>query len=117
MVKNSPDARIEIIETLAYPGLNTAPDADIVGFGKSLSQRNTHGKVDFGTEGGLFQQDAGIDTIVCGPGYIAQAHTPDEFIEIEQIAKCEAFMQRLAQSLRKKTADHSTLSLPASKQL
>ncbi len=97
----APDAGIEINQTLAYPGLNTAPDADIVGFGKGLSQRNTHGKVDFGTEGGLFQQDAEIDTIVCGPGYIAQAHTPDEFIAIEQIAKCEAFMQRLAQNLRK----------------
>jgi len=102
MRKIAPDAGIEINETLAYPGLNTAPDADIVGFGKNLSQRNTHGKVDFGTEGGLFQQHADIDTIVCGPGYIAQAHTPDEFIDIEQIAKCEAFMQRLAQNLRKK---------------
>jgi acetylornithine deacetylase len=102
MRKCAPDASIEIIEILAYPGLNTAPDADIVSFGKGLSQRNTHGKVDFGTEGGLFQRDGGIDTIVCGPGYIAQAHTPDEFIAIEQIANCEAFMQRLAENVRKK---------------
>jgi len=101
MHKTAPEAKIEIIETLAYPGLNTAPDAEIVAFGKALSQRNTHGKVDFGTEGGLFQSDAGIDTIVCGPGYIAQAHTPDEYIDLEQIAKCEAFMQRLAAKLRK----------------
>lgn len=101
MRKSAPDARIEIIETLAYPGLNTSPDADIVSFGKGLCQRNTHGKVDFGTEGGLFQLDGGIETIVCGPGYIAQAHTPDEFIDIEQIAKCEAFMQRLLEAVQK----------------
>lgn len=101
MQNNAPDAKIDIIETLSYPGLNTAPDADIVAFGKGLCQRNTYGKVDYGTEGGLFQQDAEIETIVCGPGYIAQAHTPDEFIEIEQIAKCEAFMQRLAEFARK----------------
>ena len=101
MQNNAPDAKIDIIETLSYPGLNTAPDADIVAFGKGLCQRNTYGKVDYGTEGGLFQQDAEIETIVCGPGYIAQAHTPDEFIEIEQIAKCEAFMKRLAEFARK----------------
>ena len=102
MRKSAPGASIEIIETLAYPGLNTSPDAEVVSFAKALCQRNTHGKVDFGTEGGLFQLDGDIETIVCGPGYIAQAHTPDEFIDIEQIAKCEAFMQRLAQRLRKK---------------
>lgn len=97
MQKVAPETKIEIIETLGYPGLDTSPDADIVSFGKGLCLSNTHSKVDYGTEGGLFQQDSDIETIVCGPGYIAQAHTPDEFIEIEQIAKCEAFMKRLAE--------------------
>ncbi|MCF6293868.1 MAG: peptidase dimerization domain-containing protein, partial [Robiginitomaculum sp.] len=90
MRKSAPDARIEIIETLAYPGLNTSPDADIVSFGKGLCQRNTHGKVDFGTEGGLFQQDGDIETIVCGPGYIAQAHAVYEWVSHEQLLKAHS---------------------------
>jgi len=52
------------------------------------------GAVSFGTEAGLFQR-AGTPTVVCGPGNILQAHKPDEYIEIEQIDACIAFMHRL----------------------
>jgi acetylornithine deacetylase len=51
--------------------------------------------VAFGTEAGHFQR-AGISTIVCGPGQIDQAHQPDEFVSLDQLARCEAFLQRLA---------------------
>jgi acetylornithine deacetylase len=51
--------------------------------------------VAFGTEAGLFHR-AGISTVVCGPGFIAQAHQPDEFVSLDQLARCEAFLQRLA---------------------
>jgi acetylornithine deacetylase len=51
--------------------------------------------VAFGTEAGLFK-GAGIPTVVCGPGSIAQAHQPDEYVTLEQLARCEAFMQGLA---------------------
>ena len=78
----------------AFPGLNTPVDSEIVAFVKSLTGGNSVGKVAFGTEGGLYQQ-AGIPTVICGPGSIAQAHKPDEFIELGQIAQCEAFMGRL----------------------
>lgn len=61
---------------------------------KSLTGGNSVGKVAFGTEGGLYQE-AGIPTVICGPGSISQAHKPDEFIEVDQIAQCEAFMDRL----------------------
>ena len=50
--------------------------------------------VPFGTEGGYFQQ-TGWSTVVCGPGSIAQAHRPDEFIERSQLAECESFLDRL----------------------
>jgi acetylornithine deacetylase len=50
--------------------------------------------VGFGTEAGLFHR-AGISTVVCGPGFIEQAHQPDEFVSVEQLARCEAFLQRL----------------------
>ncbi|REM69400.1 M20/M25/M40 family metallo-hydrolase, partial [Mycobacterium tuberculosis] len=44
---------------------------------------------------GLFK-NAGIPTVVCGPGSIEQAHQPDEFVSLEQLARCELFMERLA---------------------
>ena len=56
---------------------------------------NATGKVSYGTEGGLFQQ-AGIATIVCGPGNIAQAHQPDEWIAQSQLEACDGFLLRLA---------------------
>jgi acetylornithine deacetylase len=51
-------------------------------------------QVAFGTEAGLFK-NAGIPTVVCGPGSITQAHQADEFVSLEQLARCEAFMRGL----------------------
>lgn len=81
-------------EISAFPGLDTPPDAEIVALGRALSGGNSVNKVAFGTEAGLFQE-AGIPTIVCGPGSIDQAHKPDEYVSLEQIALCEAFLGRL----------------------
>lgn len=49
-------------------------------------------------EAGLFEQ-AGLPTVICGPGWIAQAHQPDEYIEVGQLAAGEAFMDRLIDAL------------------
>jgi acetylornithine deacetylase len=54
--------------------------------------------VSFGTEAALFHQ-AGVPTIVCGPGFIAQAHQPNEWVSLEQLAWCERFMRRLADQI------------------
>ena len=51
--------------------------------------------VAFGTEAGIFKK-AGIPTVVCGPGSITQAHQPDEYVTLEQLARCEQFLQGLA---------------------
>lgn len=51
--------------------------------------------VAFGTEAGLFQR-AGIPTVICGPGSIGQAHQADEFVSLEQLARCEGFLAGLA---------------------
>ncbi|MEQ8246506.1 MAG: acetylornithine deacetylase [Alphaproteobacteria bacterium] len=59
-----------------------------------LSGRNQTDVVSYGTEGGIFQE-AGIPTVVCGPGNILQAHRPDEYIAIEQIDACEQFLRKL----------------------
>jgi acetylornithine deacetylase len=64
---------------------------------RSLSS-SEGGKVSFGTEAALFHQ-AGVPTIVCGPGHIAQAHQPNEWVELAQLAWCERFMRRLADQI------------------
>jgi acetylornithine deacetylase len=56
------------------------------------------GKVSFGTEAALFHQ-VGVPTIVCGPGHIAQAHQPNEWVTLAQLAWCERFMRRLADEI------------------
>ena len=48
----------------------------------------------FGTEAGLFQR-AGVPAVVCGPGSIEQAHKPNEYISLEQIARGEQFIAKL----------------------
>ena len=83
------------------PGLSTDEEADIVQLAKSLTGQNATGKVAFGTEAGLFQ-DSGMPAVVCGPGSIDQAHKPNEFIALEQIARCEAFVRKLFERCWKK---------------
>jgi acetylornithine deacetylase len=91
----SPETGFDFDEPDRNLALSTRPDEEVVTFVKQLAGQNDHGKVGFGTEAGLFQQRAGIPTVVCGPGDIAQAHKPNEFISLEQVQKGEAFIQRL----------------------
>jgi acetylornithine deacetylase len=60
-----------------------------------LAEQNESFAVSYGTEAGLFQQ-AGSASVICGPGDIAQAHAADEFVDVAQLDKCMAFMDRLA---------------------
>jgi acetylornithine deacetylase len=93
------EAGISFEPIVAYAGLDTDPGEEVVTFVKSLVGANEHGKVSFGSEGGLFQRQAGIPTVICGPGDIAQAHKPDEWISLEQVALCDRFMERLIERL------------------
>jgi len=88
------DTGIAIDEVSAAPALSTPADAEVTQLAAALTGENMTTKVSFGTEGGLFSA-AGIPTIICGPGSIDQAHKPDEFVALEQIARCEAFLRRL----------------------
>ncbi len=86
-------------EISAFPGLDTPDDAEIAVLAKALALANATAKVAFGTEAGLIQQ-SGIPAIVCGPGSIDQAHKPNEFVALPQLALCEAFMDRLVTRLK-----------------
>jgi acetylornithine deacetylase len=56
------------------------------------------GVVSFAAEAGQFH-NAGLPSWLCGPGSIDQAHQPDEFIEITQMERGAAMMQRLVDAL------------------
>ncbi|MDR3435481.1 acetylornithine deacetylase [Telmatospirillum sp.] len=75
-------------------GFDLPDDHPAVRFVSALTGANQTGRVSFGTEAGLFN-DAGVPTVVCGPGFIEQAHRPDEFISADQLAQGEAFLRRL----------------------
>jgi acetylornithine deacetylase len=94
MQRVAPESGIDWHDKSAFPGLDTPEDSEVVQLAKALTGANSTAKVAFGTEAGLFQE-TGIPTVVCGPGSIEQAHKPDEFIDLEQIALCEDFMARL----------------------
>lgn len=95
----APGAAIAFEPISEFPGLDTDPGEEVVRFVKALAGRNDHAKVAFGTEAGLFQGQGRVPTVVCGPGDIAQAHKPNEFIAVDQVALCEAFMARLLERL------------------
>ncbi|MBT3361281.1 MAG: acetylornithine deacetylase [Rhodospirillales bacterium] len=90
------DTGFEWDEKFSFPGLETAAAAPVVALATQLCGNSKTGRVAYGTEGGLFDELAGIPSVICGPGDIAQAHKPNEFISLEQVAKCEDFMRGLA---------------------
>jgi acetylornithine deacetylase len=95
----SDKAGISFDKILDYKSLGMDAGHEAVSFVKSLVGSNADGKVAFGTEAGCFHKDAGIPTIVCGPGSIEQAHKADEFVETSQLIQCEAMVARLLDRL------------------
>lgn len=89
------DTAIHFEQLSAYPGLATAPDSNAARLIARLCGSDAFGTVAFGTEGGLFHQ-AGVPTVVCGPGSMDQGHKPDEYVSVEQMAACDRLMDRLA---------------------
>jgi acetylornithine deacetylase len=94
----SRDTGIATRRTVDVPGLRPAEGSPAETLALALARANGTGAVSYGTEGGLFQQ-AGFPTVVCGPGSIDQAHKPDEYVEVAQLAACEAFMGRLVRAM------------------
>jgi acetylornithine deacetylase len=78
-------------------GLAAAETDAIVQWAMQLSRNSHVGKVSYGTEAGLFQK-MGVPSVICGPGDIAQAHRPNEFVTLEQLAQCERFMDRILET-------------------
>jgi acetylornithine deacetylase len=93
------DVGIDLKVTNEYPALDTPADSAVVALAAALTGVHERIKVGFGTEGGLFSQMLGIPTVVCGPGSIEQAHKPDEFIDLDQVRRCDSMMDALLERL------------------
>jgi len=93
-----PEAGIETLTDVAIPGLAPQPGSSAETLALRLAKRNATIAVPYGTEAGHFQQ-AGLPAVVCGPGRIDQAHQPDEYIEISELAACIEFLRGLAREL------------------
>jgi acetylornithine deacetylase len=90
-----PGTHIEFDPLSATPGFESHHGSELAELGKQWSATRDVGKVSFGSEAALFH-NAGVPTIICGPGHIAQAHQPNEWVALDQLALCERFMERLA---------------------
>jgi acetylornithine deacetylase len=94
----APEARVEVSILSNVPPLKPETDGEAEQLARQLTGDNSPRVVAYGTEGGQFQE-AGFSTIVCGPGSIEQAHQADEFVAIEQLAQCDAFLAKLKNRL------------------
>ena len=88
------DAGFDIQLMSQIPALDNSAETEVVALAQRLSGNTEIGKVSYGTEGSQFQ-GAGIPTVICGPGSIEQAHKPNEFVSLEQIAQSEVFLRGL----------------------
>ena len=104
MQRHHPHARVELELTGDIPALDCGEQQAIAQLAKSLLRPHASAKVAYGTEAGLFH-NAGIPSVVCGPGSIDQAHKPDEFVPLEQLAQCEGFLDRLVQRMGARQPD------------
>jgi len=97
MKQVAPDAGFTFDTICEVPSFLGSADDPVTRLAQRLAGESRVTQVAFGTEAGLFR-NAGIPTVVCGPGSIEQAHQPDEYVSLEQLARCQAFLRGLAAS-------------------
>lgn len=88
------EAGITTTVDIAAPTLGPMPGSEAEAFALRLTGQNEPSTAPYVCEAGLFSE-AGIPSIVCGPGSVSQAHQPDEFVSLDQIAACSAFLKRV----------------------
>jgi acetylornithine deacetylase len=98
MQKEHANAAIELSKIASAPGLDASEQAAISQLVRALTANQEKRKVAYGTEAGLFAL-AGVPSIVCGPGNIEQAHKANEYVSLEQLAACEAFLGKFIHSM------------------
>ena len=91
----APEAAVNVTLSNEIPAFQAGEGSPATSLALQLAGQNETFAVSYGTEAGLFQR-GGSSTVICGPGDIAQAHTANEFVDVEQLEKCSAFLSRLA---------------------
>jgi acetylornithine deacetylase len=94
-----PATGIAIDMVARIPGLKPNGDAALERELLALLDRTAVRAVPYGTEAGIFQ-NAGVPSVVIGPGDIADAHQPDESIAIAALQDCVTFLVRAADACR-----------------
>jgi acetylornithine deacetylase len=98
MKQVSDEAVIETTALNSVPAFVAGNTSEAVALALKLTGTEQTRAVSYTTEAGLFEQ-AGCASVICGPGDIAQAHATDEFVSIEQLDACMAFLSALAKEL------------------
>ncbi len=94
-----PETYIRVTPKFDVPGLQPEEEGEAETLVRQLTGDNASHKVSYGTEAGQFQE-AGYSAVICGPGDIAQAHQPDEFVTVAQFEAGHAFMRKLVARLQ-----------------
>ncbi|WP_149537651.1 acetylornithine deacetylase [Siccirubricoccus phaeus] len=98
LLPGGPRCAMRISPRSVLPACNLPEDAPLTLLVQRLTGRNSAGRVSYGTEAGLYE-GAGVPSIVCGPGHIAQAHQPEEWIAESEILACLDLLDRLGGAL------------------
>jgi acetylornithine deacetylase len=96
---------VGLTEITRYPGLRTSSDDPWLRVVERIADTGPATSIGYGTEGGLFAEALGVSVVICGPGDIAVAHRPDEYITVDQLLRCERFLCGLSQQI---CVDHAT---------
>lgn len=100
-IKQDFQVHIDVEEVNQYPGLKTSSTIEAVQFIQKLLPESTSiGNISFGTEGGLLQGALNCPVVVCGPGDIAVAHKPNEYVAVDQLNQCDIFLEKILISLQ-----------------
>lgn len=92
----APEAEVTTERKVSAPPLLIVPDSPAVAVALALSGQTRAESIAYASEAGLFQK-AGVPAVVIGPGSVAQAHQPDEFVASEQLSQCLDFLRRLGE--------------------
>jgi acetylornithine deacetylase len=94
MKAKHPDADITLKRRSFVPGLLPQENEEAAKLALQWTGGNRTYAVPYATEAGIFRGH-GIPTVICGPGDIAQAHQPNEFVARSQMDACDAFVGKL----------------------